>query len=268
MNDIVSLITKWTLFEPDEEIGLVCIPPDDLSFDDFVNFRHVPLVQRESWDREVHRTIFETATAYSEDQLLAHHMAPMLIGMGTNVRAIMYQHALSRAGLDPTPLRDALTNLEPIIDQVIEHAWLDRADFARIKDCVGDHPALAEKYPVRKFRQLLWDVVGCEVSLGDWQQFTSEEQRLIVYASFYGIPAPERVPYQKDDGLRLEDHEVTITDIEFEYHTQYLVDNSYKLSKEGEQEPATSPPPPTEPELDDPIVFDPKVTGIWIFCLR
>ena len=157
-----------------------------------------------------------------------------------------------------------MTNLEPIIDQVIEHAWLNRADFALIKDYVGDHPALAEKYPVRKFRQPLWDVVGCEVSLGDWQQFTSEEQRLIVYASFYGIPAPERVPYQKGDGLRLLDHEVTITDIEFEYHTQYLVDNSYKLSKEeGEQEPAISPPPPTEPELDDPIVFDPKVTGIW-----
>ena len=86
MNDFVSLITKWTLFEPDEEVGLVCIPPDDLSFDDFVNFRYVPLIQRESWDREVHRTVFETATLYTEDQLLAHHMAPMLIGMGTHVR--------------------------------------------------------------------------------------------------------------------------------------------------------------------------------------
>ena len=39
---------------------------------------------------------------------------------------------------------------------------------------------------------------------------------------------------------------------------------SYKLSKEeGESEPAISPPPPTEPELEDPIGFDPKVTGIW-----
>ena len=157
-----------------------------------------------------------------------------------------------------------MTNLESIINQAIDHAWLGRVDFANIKDYKGDHPALAEKYPLRKFRQLLWDVVGCEVSVGDLQQFTSEEQCLIVYASFYGIPASERVPYQKGDGLRVEDHEVTITDIGFEYHTQYLVDNSYKLSKEeGEQEPAISPPPPTEPELDDPIVFDPKVTGIW-----
>ena len=102
------------------------------------------------------------------------------------------------------------------------------------------------------------------MSLGECQQFTSKEQRLIVYASFYGIPAPDRVPYQKGEGLRFSDHEVTITDIEFEYHSQYLVDNSCKLSKEeGEQEPAISPPPPTEPELEDPVVFDPKVTGIW-----
>ena len=33
--------------------------------------------------------------------------------MGTNVRAILYQHALSRAGLDQTPLRDAMTSLLP-----------------------------------------------------------------------------------------------------------------------------------------------------------
>ena len=64
--------------------------------------------------------------------------------------------------------------------------------------------------------------------------------------------------------MRIPDHEVTVTDIDFEYHTQYLVGNSYTLSKEeGEREPAISPPPPTEPELDDPIVFDPMVTGIW-----
>ena len=30
-----------------------------------------------------------------------------------------------------------------------------------------------------------------------------------------------------------------------------------------EIEQVIAPPPPTEPELDDPIVFDPKVTGIW-----
>ena len=101
-----------------------------------MNFLYVPLIQRESWDREVHQTIFETTISYTEYQLLAHHMAPMFIGMGTNVRAILYQHALSRAGLNPSPLRDALTNLEPIIDEVIEHAWLDRADFVRIKDYI------------------------------------------------------------------------------------------------------------------------------------
>ena len=73
--------------------------------------------------------------------------------------------------------------------------------------------SLAEEHPLRKFRQLLWDVVGCEVAIGDWQQFTSEEQRLILHASFYGISAPERVPSQKGYGLHLEGYEVTVTDV-------------------------------------------------------
>ena len=264
MNDIVSLITQWTLLEPEDEECLVFIPPDDVSYDDFLNLSQVQLNKREPWDPHVHHQAFEVATRYTEDQLLTHHMAPMLINMGTNVRAVLYQHALSRAGLDPTPLRDALTNLLPIIKEVIDHAWLQKVYYQEVKDYIGDHPRLAETYPIRKFRQLLWDVVGCEAAIGDWQQFTSEEQRLILYASFYGIPAPERVPYQKGDGLHLEDYEVAVTDIKHEYHSQYLVDNSYSPSgEEGEQEPAVAPPPPTEPELDDPIVFDPKVTGIW-----
>ena len=129
MIDIVNLITQWTLFEPPEEVSLVCIPPDDMSFMDFINLRHVPVVQRGSRDKEVHKNAFTVATKYSEDQLLAHHMAPMLAIMGTNVRAIFSQHALSRAGLDSTPLRDALTNLAPIINQVIDHAWLSPGRF-------------------------------------------------------------------------------------------------------------------------------------------
>ena len=204
------------------------------------------------------------AKKYTEDQLLAYHMAPMLMDMGTNVRAILYQHAISRAGLDTTPLRDTLANLTSVINQVIDHAWLNKVDLEQIKDYIGDHPALAENYPVRKFRQLLWDVVGCEVAIGDWQQFTSDEQRLIVYASFFGLQAPERVPYQKGFRLIIEDHEVILPDIEFEYHSQYLTGSSYKLSKEeGEPEPVITPPPPTAPELEDPILFDPKVTGVW-----
>ena len=71
VNDIVNLITKWILCDPEEEEALVSIPPDDLSFDDFVNLRHVPLILRESWDREVYRTVFETTTKHTEDQLLS-----------------------------------------------------------------------------------------------------------------------------------------------------------------------------------------------------
>ena len=252
LTDIVSLITQWELFESEEEDCLVYIPPDDMSFDDFLKCAEVQL-NREPWDQRAHHKAFETATKYTEDQLLSHHMTPMLINMGTNVRAILYQHALSRAGLDQTPLRDALTNLLPIINEAIDHAWLYRADYQETKDYIGDHPSLAEAYPIRKFRQLLWDVVGCEAAIGHWQQFTSEEQRLILYASFYGIPAPERVPYQKGEGLYLEAYEVTVTEVRYESHGQCLVDNAYSPSgEEGEQEPVIAPPPPTESELDDP----------------
>ena len=53
-------------------------------------------------------------------------------------------------------------------------------------------------------------------------------------------------------------------DIEWEYHSQYLTQNSYNISgEEGEPEPAITPPPPTAPELEDPLLFDTKVTGIW-----
>ena len=161
-----------------------------------------------------------------------------------------------------------LTNLHTILNEVIEHAWLQRVDYKPIKDYIGDHPSLAQACSPRKFRQLLRDVVGCEVSIGDWQQSTSDEQRLILYASFYGIPAPARVPYQKGTGLFLEGYEVSVTEVMHEYHGQYLVDNSYSPTGEDvEMEQTGAPPPPTEPELDDPIVFDPKVSGIWDYLL-
>ena len=265
MLGVAGMITDWELCDCPEEVCLVCIPPEDLSFDDLINFKHVPipLVQRESMDKKLHEEAFGIAYRHSEDQLLAFHMAPMLSDMGTNVRAILYQHALSRAGLDTNPLRDTLTNLEPVINQVIDHSWLSKVDYEQIKEYIGDHPSLAENYPVRRFRQLLWDVVGCEAALGDWQKFTSEEQRLIVYASFYGLQAPERVPYQKGFRLVDEDHQVILPDIDFEYHSQYVTQNCYKLSgEEGEPEPVITPPSPTAPELEDPLVFDPKVTGI------
>ena len=266
MLGVAGMITDWELYECPEEVCLVCIPPEDLSPQDLFDFQNVPvpLVQRDYMDPKLHEEAFDIAKKYSEDRLLSYHMAPMLSDMGTNLRAMLYQHALSRAGLDATPLRDMLTKLDPVIDQVIEHSWLNKVDYEQIKEYIGDHPSLAEKYPVRKFRQLLWDVVGCEAALGDWQKFTSEEQRLLLYASFYGLQAPERVPYQKGFRLEDEDHQVIIPDIDFEYHSQYLTQNSYKLSgEEGEPEPVITPPPPTAPELEDPLIFDPKVTGIW-----
>ena len=42
---------------------------------------------------------------------------------------MLYQHALSRAGLDATPLRDMLTKLDSVIDHAIDHSWLNEVDY-------------------------------------------------------------------------------------------------------------------------------------------
>ena len=267
MIGIVDLIAQWSLIEPEPDDFLTYCP-ENLSFDDLVKFSESQLNRRDSCDKGVYQQAYDLATRHTEDQLLAFHMTPMLCRMGINVRAIMYHHALNRAGLDKTPLRDALTNLHPILNEVIEHAWLQKVDFEALKQYLGDHPGLAETCSPRKFRQLLWDLVGCEAAFKNWQQFTSEEQRLILYASFYGIPAPEKVPYQKETGLTVEGYEVTLTQIMYEYHGQYLQDNSYNPTGEDvEMEQTGAPPPPTEPELDNQIVFDPKVSGIRDYLL-
>ena len=68
------------------------------------------------------------------------------------------------------------------------------------------------------------------------------KQRLRVYASFYGIPAPEKVPYQKGYGLYPEGYEVNVTEVMHEHHSQYLEDNSYSpLGEEGEMETVIAP---------------------------
>ena len=72
----------------------------------------------------------------------------------------------------------------------------------------------------------------------------------------------------KGTGLAVEGYEVPLTQIMYEYHGQYLQDNSYNPTGEDvEMEQTGARPPPTEPELDDPIVFDPKVSGIWDYLL-
>ena len=83
MEGIVGLITLWTLIEPEDEECLAYIPPDDLSYDDFYKFSEIQLNRTEPWDRRVHQMAYDVATNYTEDQLLTHHMATMLINMGT-----------------------------------------------------------------------------------------------------------------------------------------------------------------------------------------
>ena len=143
-----------------------------------MEFKDFPLLRRPPLDGETYGSVLDKVTSVAEDQLLSFHMSPMLKCMGTNVRAHLYHHALSRAGFDKTPLRDALKALEAVVDEAIEHDWLQEADFEKLQDYVDNHldPKIAENYRGRKFRQIQWDVVGCEASIGHWQQFTSEEQ--------------------------------------------------------------------------------------------
>ena len=49
MLGVAGMITDWELYDIPQESSLVSIPPDDMSLDDFVNFKNVPLIQRESW---------------------------------------------------------------------------------------------------------------------------------------------------------------------------------------------------------------------------
>ena len=86
--------------------------------------------------------------------------------------------------------------------------------------------------------QLLWDVVGCEAVVGDWKEFTWQEQRLILYASFYGMEAPKRVPFQKRSSLGLPE-----TDIKYEYHNGHLLANSCNASGEDLQMEQVVVPP-------------------------
>ena len=171
---IVDLIAQWSLSDSEEDDTSAHTPPDNLSFDDLVKFSEVQLNRRDAWDGRAYLQAYDIATGHTEDQLQAFHMAPMLKRMGMNVRC-------------------SHSNLHSVLNEVIEHAWLQKVDFETLKQYLGDHPGLVEICSPRKFRQLLGDLVGCEVALGDWQQFTSEEQRLVLYVSFYGIPAPDKV---------------------------------------------------------------------------
>ena len=98
------------------------------------DFQNVPVgfTYRDQLSPQLHQDVFEVAKKYTEDQLLSCHMIPMLSDMGTNLRAMLYQHALSRAGLDITPLRDMLTKLDLVVDQAIAHSWLNEVDYGQI----------------------------------------------------------------------------------------------------------------------------------------
>ena len=61
MSGVAGMITDWELYDIPEESSLVSIPPDDMSLDDFVEFKNVPIIQKESWDKELHREAFSIA---------------------------------------------------------------------------------------------------------------------------------------------------------------------------------------------------------------
>ena len=86
-------------------------------------------------------------------------MSPLLEFCGANLRAHLYQQALSRAGLDKTPMRDTLKVLNTLVLDIIVHDWLRPRDWELIKKYLGNHPKIAEDFQGSQFRHLLWAVV-------------------------------------------------------------------------------------------------------------
>ena len=138
MTALNGMITDWELYEAPQEQEGICIPPDDLTHEDLFDLQNVPVgfAYKDQLSPRLHQDVFEVAKKFNEDQLLSYHMAPMLSDMGTNFRAMLYQHALSRAGLDATPLRDMLTKLDLVVDQAIVHSWLNQVDYDQIKQYI------------------------------------------------------------------------------------------------------------------------------------
>ena len=153
LTEVVNFITQWHLNVPPED-EFMAFPPPEMTFRDYWDFQRAALNRRESWDGSAYTFAFDAATKVTEDQLLSFHITPMLLRMGSNVRAILYHHALNRAGLEKSPLRDALSNLHSIVNEAIEHDWLHEVDFENLQYYMGDHPNLAEAFSGRKFRQL------------------------------------------------------------------------------------------------------------------
>ena len=122
-------------------------------------------------------------------------MLPMIKVMGTNLKAMMYQCALSRSGLNRTPLRDALTkaNTEPILDDVISQDWLNEIYYEEVQWVNGRN---------------------------------SHHRNKIYFASLYGMEAPQRILFQKGSSLELPIREESGNEIPFEHHSAYLLANS------------------------------------------
>ena len=57
------------------------------------------------------------------------------------------------------------------------------------------------------------------------------QQRLILYASFYGIASPQQVPYLKGTTLKLQDYKIESREIEYEYHNDYVRNHTYNATE-------------------------------------
>ena len=130
-DEVSNLIAEWLLNEPPKDTRFASFPTE-VDVQSLMTLQDIPLLRRPPIDGETYNTGCYTAlaraTAVTEDQL-SFHMSPMLKHTGINVRAHLYQHALSRAGLDKTPLRDILKTFDRIVDEVSEHDWFQPVDF-------------------------------------------------------------------------------------------------------------------------------------------
>ena len=61
-------------------------------------------------------------------------MGLLLKFKGTNLRAHLYQHALSRAGLDTTPMRETLDIFHNFAEQAIKIDWLSLRNWSAVEN--------------------------------------------------------------------------------------------------------------------------------------
>ena len=141
---LANLITNWVLEKPEDGELLASFPGEYPGSKFVEDLKDVPIETRNPQGQGLYKHATQAVAAYSEDEFISFHMALLLKYSGTNLRAHLYQHAMSRAGLETTPVRDTLKVLDSIVKYAFDHDWLWLRDWSKLKDCLANHEKIAE----------------------------------------------------------------------------------------------------------------------------